>query len=73
MNALKLLLTVAGVLLLAAAVAIPLYGLWIRIRIARQKSKGEEITGAPGEIMWRLLSRWCWWPACRCWLHPASW
>jgi regulator of protease activity HflC (stomatin/prohibitin superfamily) len=41
MIALKLLLTVAGVLLLAAAFAIPLYGLWIRIRQARRKAAGE--------------------------------
>jgi hypothetical protein len=41
MLALKLLLTVAGVLLLAAALGIPLYGLWLRIRIARRKAAGE--------------------------------
>jgi regulator of protease activity HflC (stomatin/prohibitin superfamily) len=53
MIALKLLLTVAGVLLLAAAVAIPLYGLWLRIQMARRKSRGEEITDEPREIAWR--------------------
>jgi regulator of protease activity HflC (stomatin/prohibitin superfamily) len=53
MNALKLLLTVAGVLLLAAAVAIPLYSLWLRIQIARRKAKGEETTDEPEEIAWR--------------------
>jgi regulator of protease activity HflC (stomatin/prohibitin superfamily) len=53
MIALKLLLTVAGVLLLAAAVAIPLYGLWLRIQMARRKSRGEEITDEPREIVWR--------------------
>ncbi|MFY9855798.1 MAG: SPFH domain-containing protein [Terracidiphilus sp.] len=53
MIALKLLLTVAGVLLLAAAVAIPLNGLWLRIQMARRKARGEEITDEPGEIAWR--------------------
>jgi regulator of protease activity HflC (stomatin/prohibitin superfamily) len=53
MIALKLLLTVAGVLLLAAALGIPIYPLWLRIRIARRKAAGEtELTG-PGEIAWR--------------------
>src|SRR5208337_4899678 len=58
MLALKLLLTVAGVLLLAAAMGIPLYGLWLRIRIARRKAAGEtepvptELI-APEEIAWR--------------------
>ena len=41
MIALKLLLTVAGVLLLTAALAIPLYSLVNRIRIARRKAGGE--------------------------------
>jgi len=57
MIALKLLLTVAGVLLLAAAFAIPLYGLWIRIRIARRKTAGETEPDQPKlepqEIAWR--------------------
>ncbi|MFZ1085588.1 MAG: SPFH domain-containing protein [Terracidiphilus sp.] len=53
MNALKLLLTVAGVLMLTAAMTIPLYGLWLRIRIAQRKRKGEENTEEPGEIAWR--------------------
>ncbi len=53
MIALKLLLTIAGVLLLAAAVAIPLYGLWLRIQMARRKARGEEITDEPKEIAWR--------------------
>ena len=53
MIALKLLLTVAGVLLLAAAVAIPLYGLWLRIQMARRKARGEEITDEQREIAWR--------------------
>ena len=45
MIALKLLLTVAGVVLLAAALAIPLYGLWLRIRAARRKAGGETEPG----------------------------
>ena len=40
MLALKMLLTVAGVLMLAAACAIPLYGLWLRMRRARRKAAG---------------------------------
>jgi regulator of protease activity HflC (stomatin/prohibitin superfamily) len=53
MNALKLLLTVAGVLLLAAALAIPLYSLWLRMQTLRRKAKGEETAGEPEEIAWR--------------------
>jgi regulator of protease activity HflC (stomatin/prohibitin superfamily) len=58
MIALKMLLTVAGVLLLAAALGIPLYGIWIRIRTARRKAGGEtELMETektePKEIAWR--------------------
>jgi regulator of protease activity HflC (stomatin/prohibitin superfamily) len=58
MLALKMLLTVAGVLLLAAAVVIPLYGLWLRIQIARKKALGvesdaDETKIEPKEILWR--------------------
>ncbi len=58
MIALKLLLTVAGVVLLAAALAIPLYGLWLRIRAARRKASGESelaetASNEPQEIDWR--------------------
>ncbi len=57
MLALKLLLNLAGVLLLACAAGIPLYGLWLRIRIARKKA-GSELTEResliePAEIAWR--------------------
>jgi len=58
MFALKMLLTVAGVLMLAAALGIPLYGIWIRFRTARRKAVGEtelmelELKGS-GEIAWR--------------------
>lgn len=53
MLALKMLLTVAGVLLLAAALGIPLYALYLRIRYARRKAAGETELTAPEEIAWR--------------------
>ena len=53
MLALKLLLTVAGVLLLATALGIPLYGLYLRIRYARRKAAGEADLIAPEPIAWR--------------------
>jgi regulator of protease activity HflC (stomatin/prohibitin superfamily) len=63
MLALKLLLTVAGVLMLACAAGIPLYGLWLRLKIARKKAAGtaldgdeaekHEIPAEPPEIAWR--------------------
>jgi hypothetical protein len=53
MLALKMLLTVAGILLLAAALGIPLYGLYRRIRYARRKAAGETDLVAPEEIAWR--------------------
>jgi regulator of protease activity HflC (stomatin/prohibitin superfamily) len=57
MIALKLLLTVAGALLLAVALAIPLYSLIARIRIALRKTTGEGVQPAPeitaSEIPWR--------------------
>ncbi|MGD0829983.1 MAG: SPFH domain-containing protein [Terracidiphilus sp.] len=52
MIALKLFMTVAGVLLLAAAFAIPLYGLVIRIRSARRQNAGQEPTELE-DISWR--------------------
>jgi regulator of protease activity HflC (stomatin/prohibitin superfamily) len=55
MLALKLLLNLAGALMLACAVGIPLYGLWLRI--ARQKAVNDEAepkpAGEPAEIAWR--------------------
>jgi regulator of protease activity HflC (stomatin/prohibitin superfamily) len=58
MLALKMLLTIAGVLLLAAALGIPMYGIWIRFRAARRKALGEtELQETekpePTEIAWR--------------------
>jgi regulator of protease activity HflC (stomatin/prohibitin superfamily) len=61
MNALKLVLMVAGVLLLAAAAGIPLYGLSMRIRSFMKKQKGEAdqpgprlLEPAPSRIPWKL-------------------
>jgi regulator of protease activity HflC (stomatin/prohibitin superfamily) len=52
MNALKLLLTVAGVLLLAAAVAIPLVSLWPRV--LRLFRKPQDDAPELKEIAWRV-------------------
>ena len=53
MIALKLLLTVAGAVLLAAALAIPLYSLWLRFRDARRKNEDESTEIEFNEIRWR--------------------
>ena len=53
MIALKLLLTIAGVLLLAAALAIPLYSFWLRMHIMRRKAAGETEIPDPDPIAWR--------------------
>jgi regulator of protease activity HflC (stomatin/prohibitin superfamily) len=53
MIALKLLLTAAGVLMLAAALGIPIYSLWLRYRLARRKAAGETELTEPAEIAWR--------------------
>jgi regulator of protease activity HflC (stomatin/prohibitin superfamily) len=57
MLALKLLLNIAGALLLACAAGIPLYGLWLRIKIARKKAGGEsaehETLIESDQIAWR--------------------
>jgi regulator of protease activity HflC (stomatin/prohibitin superfamily) len=57
MLALKLLLMVAGALLLTCAVAIPLYGLWLRLQAARKKTNGDgtpdETPAEPKAINWR--------------------
>ena len=53
MLALKLLLTVAGVLLLAAALAIPLIYITGRILRARRSAGMEEVPIEPWEIPWR--------------------
>ena len=54
MIALKVLLTFAGVLLVAAAVGIPLYGLWVRLMSMRRKAQGETELPEPAEIAWRI-------------------
>jgi len=53
MIALKLLFTVAGVLLLASALAIPLYGLYLRLMLKRRKAAGEAELETPDPISWR--------------------
>jgi len=53
MIALKLLFTVAGVLLLASALAIPLYGLYLRLMLKRRKAAGEAEFETPEPISWR--------------------
>ncbi len=57
MLALKLLLMVAGGLLLTCAAAIPLYGLWLRVQAARKKTIGDgtpdETQAEPEAINWR--------------------
>lgn len=42
MIALKLLLTIAGALMLAAAAGIPLFGLWLRMKWMRRKTAADE-------------------------------
>ena len=54
MIALKVLLTFAGVLLVAAALGIPLYGLWVRLMLMRRKAQGETELPEPAEIAWRI-------------------
>ena len=53
MLALKILLMLAGVLLLAAAVVIPFYRLWLRRKTLGAESDGEETRIKPNEIAWR--------------------
>ncbi len=50
MLALKFALMMAGVLLLAAAFGIPLYGLWLRMRILLTKSKDKSDSHEPGLV-----------------------
>jgi regulator of protease activity HflC (stomatin/prohibitin superfamily) len=54
MLALKLLLTVAGALMIAAALGIPLYALWKRIEYARRKTAGDESAVEPKPITWQM-------------------
>lgn len=50
MLALKLLLMIAGVLMMAFAVGIPAYGVWMQIKKAR-KTRGEETEQTPDELI----------------------
>ena len=52
MLALKLLLTVAGALLFAAALAIPLYSLFVRIQILRKKTTEPDTFAEPEPVPW---------------------
>jgi len=78
MLALKLILMVAGALMLLVAAAIPLVGVWRRVQLARNKAVAEGTVEKmeaetrnrkrfPGGV--RLRSRWL--AACRCWWRPA--
>ena len=49
MLALRILLMVAGVLLLATAVGIPLYELWMRVRVLLKKENGN--SGSMGQSL----------------------
>src|ERR1700721_2061997 len=53
MIAVKLLFTIAGVLLLAAALAIPLYSFWLRMHLMRRKAAGETEIPDPDPVPWR--------------------
>ena len=53
MIALKVLLTFAGVLLVAAALGMQLYGLWVRLMLMRRKAQGETELPEPADIAWR--------------------
>jgi regulator of protease activity HflC (stomatin/prohibitin superfamily) len=53
MLALKMLLTIVGMLLLTTAFGLPLYALWLRIQNARRIAKGEESVEQAEEISWR--------------------
>jgi len=76
-----------GVLLLAAAVGIPLYGLWIRLRFARRKAAGDpelpqtQLTQTepaqaqliqPQGLPGAARPRWHWPLVCLCCWLPAS-
>jgi hypothetical protein len=52
MIALKLLFMVTGVLLPATALAISMYSLWLRVRIACRKTAGEIDKSDPEIVAW---------------------
>src|SRR5580658_1425273 len=61
MIALKVMLMIAGVSLMAAAIVFPLYGLWMRIRYGMKKKAGGDgllldagmVESEPAPIAWR--------------------
>jgi len=53
MIALKMLLMVVGMLMVAGALAMPLYGLWMRLRFVQKKKSGDESAVEPEPIAWR--------------------
>ena len=53
MLALRMFLMIAGMLMLAAAAGIPLYGLWRRMEYTRRKASGDETVQEPEPIAWR--------------------
>jgi regulator of protease activity HflC (stomatin/prohibitin superfamily) len=54
MLALKMLLSVAGLILLTTAFGMPLYALWLRIKNARRKANEDETVVEPEPIAWRV-------------------
>lgn len=54
MLALRMMLMVAGTLLLMAAVGVPLWGAWQKLAWARKKQAGAEVGAEPEPIAWRM-------------------
>ena len=54
MLALRMLLMIAGALMIAAALAIPLYGWWKRMEYTSRKAAGDESQVEPEPISWRI-------------------
>ena len=53
MLALRMMLMIAGVMMLAAAIGIPLYDLWRRMEYRGRKASGDETVPEPEPIAWR--------------------
>jgi len=53
MIALKMLLMVVGMLVVAGAFAMPLYRLWMRLQYVRKKESGDETAIEPEPVAWR--------------------
>ena len=80
MLALKLILMVAGALMLLVAAAIPLVGVWRRVQLARNKAAAEgtvekmETEDTESEaIPWRRPVALAVVGCFRCWWRPALW